>query len=67
MLRLGKINIHDVRSGVETKIENGVLYIEGLEFLKKMLDEDKRLKSLCIEIARPGEKKRIIPIKDVIE
>ncbi|MBI2450173.1 MAG: glycine/sarcosine/betaine reductase component B subunit, partial [Candidatus Nealsonbacteria bacterium] len=46
---------------------NGVLYIEGLEFLKKMLDEDKRLKSLCIEIARPGEKKRIIPIKDVIE
>lgn len=67
MLRLGKINIRDVKFGAKTKIENGVLFIEGVSFLKKMLDEDNRITSLSLDIAKPGEKTRIIPIKDVIE
>lgn len=65
-LELGKIFISDVRFGEETKIENGVLSINKSELLKE-IGGDERLKSIDVDIAKPGEETRIIPVKDVIE
>lgn len=65
-LELGKINIKDIRFGAETKVENGVLYINREELLKEV-GGDERLKSIDFDLAKPGEETRIIPVKDVIE
>lgn len=65
-LELGKIYIKDVQFGPETKVENGVLYINKDELLKEV-GGDERLKSIDVDIVHPGEEARIIPVKDVIE
>lgn len=65
-LELGKIFISDVQFGEETRIENGVLFINKSELLKE-IGGDERLKSIDVDIAKPGEETRIIPVKDVIE
>lgn len=63
---LRRVPIQDVVFGEKTQIVGGVLQINTLE-LKKYLLEDRNLKSVEVKIARPGEKKRIIPVKDVLE
>ena len=65
-LELGKININDVVKGSEAKIVDGVLTIDETEIIKLVLADD-RLKSCHVEIAKPGERTRITPVKDVIE
>lgn len=65
-LELGKIYIKDVQFGPETKVENGILYINKEELLKEV-GGDERLKSIDVDIVHPGEEARIIPVKDVIE
>lgn len=65
-LELGKVFIKDVQFGSETKIENGVLYVNKEELIA-LIREDENLKEVDIEIARPGESVRITPVKDVIE
>ena len=65
-LELGKINIKDVVKGTESKVENGVLTINEQE-IKDLVMEDDKIKSIHIEIAKPGESTRITPVKDVIE
>lgn len=65
-LELGHINIKDVQFGNETKVENGVLYVNKEELISLVL-EDEHLKEADVEIARPGESVRITPVKDVIE
>ena len=65
-LELGNIFIKDVQFGPETKVENGVLYVNKEEFLKEV-GGDERLASIDIDIVHPGEEVRIIPVKDVIE
>lgn len=52
--------------GNETKVVDGVLTINEEE-LVKCIKEDKKIKEVKLDIARPGEKTRIIPVKDVIE
>ena len=47
-------------------MENGTIYVNAEE-LKALLLEDENLKSVELEIARPGESVRIMPVKDVIE
>lgn len=59
------VKIKDVRFGEKTFIQDGVLSIakaEMLEFLK-----NPKLKNMDIDIARPGESVRIVPVKDVLE
>jgi sarcosine reductase len=63
---LRRVPIQDVIFGEKTQIVGGVLQINTVE-LKKSLLEDRNLKSVEVKIARPGEKKRIIPVKDVLE
>lgn len=65
-LELGNIFIKDVQFGDSTKVENGVLYINKDEMIKEIGGDD-HIKSIDIEIARPGEEVRITPVKDVIE
>lgn len=65
-LELGKIHVKDVQFGAETKFENGVLYVNKEELLKSVAG-DERLESINLELAKPGEETRIIPVKDVIE
>ncbi len=65
-LELRKIHIKDVSFSGINKIENNVLFICP-ERLKEYVMEDKRIKDVYFEIARPGESVRIMPVKDVIE
>lgn len=65
-LELGKIHINDVQFGEVTKVENGVLYVNSEE-IKRIVLEDDMIKSVKVELARPGESIRIAPVKDVIE
>ncbi len=65
-LELGKIHIKDVEFGEENKVENGLLTIDKEALLHKIKD-DHRIESIDLEIVRPGDNVRIMPVKDVIE
>ncbi|MCD5383516.1 glycine/sarcosine/betaine reductase component B subunit [candidate division WOR-3 bacterium] len=65
-LELGIIKIKDVQFGEETIIEDGTLYVNKSELIALAL-QDNRLSDAEVELARPGEEVRIIPVKDVIE
>ncbi|MBS4537781.1 glycine/sarcosine/betaine reductase component B subunit [Clostridium sp. D2Q-11] len=65
-LELGNILIKDVQFGEETKVVDGVLYVNKDE-LTNLLLEDENITSVSIEMARPGKSIRITPVKDVVE
>ncbi|GAV23213.1 glycine/sarcosine/betaine reductase component B subunit [Carboxydothermus pertinax] len=65
-LTLGKIQIKGVEFGPNTKVENGILYVNKDE-LTALLKEDNQISSVELFLARPGESVRIVPVKDVIE
>lgn len=65
-LELGIIKIKDVQFGEEAVIKDGVLYVNKNELIALALQDD-RLSEADVELARPGEEVRIIPVKDVIE
>lgn len=65
-LSLNRIKVEGIEFGTSTRVESKVLYINADELVDLLL-EDKHLKAVSVEIARPGESKRIIPIKDVLE
>jgi len=65
-LELGIIKIKDVQFGKETVIKDGALHVNKSELIALVL-QDKRLSKAEVELARPGEEVRIIPVKDVIE
>ncbi len=65
-LELGKIFIKDIQFGEVTKVENGILYVNKEELLNAV-GGDPRLVKIELDIAKPGEETRIMPVKDVIE
>ncbi|MGL5440565.1 MAG: glycine/sarcosine/betaine reductase component B subunit [Filifactoraceae bacterium] len=65
-LEIGNIFIKDIQFGADTKVENGVLFVNRDE-LKEILMKDEHIKSVDFEIVRPGESVRVAPVKDVIE
>lgn len=65
-LELGNIFIKDIQFAAETKVENGVLYVNKDEMISK-LSAIENVKSVDLDIARPGDSVRITPVKDVIE
>lgn len=65
-LELGRIKISDVQFAEETKVSNGVLYVNKDELLER-IGGDERLASIDAELAKPGDSIRIMPVKDVIE
>jgi sarcosine reductase len=67
LLELGRIPVEAIEWGPETLFDGGVLYINRPELIQRTADDDGRISFIEAEIARPGEKTRIIPVKDVIE
>jgi len=65
-LELGKLTISDIRFGEKTVIENKVLFVNKDELIA-LLSEDPNLTQVDLDVAKPGEDVRIIPVKDVIE
>lgn len=65
-LELNIVNIKDVQFGEKTGISGGVLSINRAE-LQALLQQDKRLKKVDIELAHPGESCRILQVCDVME
>ncbi len=65
-LELDMLNIKDVQSAEKTLIRDRVLYI-NCEELRELLQHDKRLSKVDIELAHPGESCRILQVADVIE
>ncbi|MBT9154796.1 MAG: Glycine reductase complex component B subunits alpha and beta [Firmicutes bacterium] len=64
-LELRNITIKDVRFGAQTEVNGDVLYVNKQEMVDALRDE--RLASIDIDIAKPNEATRIVPVKDVIE
>ncbi|MGM0410201.1 MAG: glycine/sarcosine/betaine reductase component B subunit, partial [Bacillota bacterium] len=64
-LELGKIEIEDIQFGENTEINEGILQVNKEELLEKIADD--RITSIELDIVRPGDSVRIIPVKDVIE
>ena len=68
-LELGRINVTGLKftAGDEkARVENGILYVD-VAALRDLVLKDTRIKSVEVELAMPGEKTRITPVKDVIE
>lgn len=65
-LEMGYIYIKDIQFADESKVQDGILYVNKDELTKTAL-EDEHLKSAEFDIAKPGESVRITPVKDVIE
>jgi len=65
-LELGRIKITDIQFGEKTEVVRGSLYVNRTE-LKELLEQDPNIACVDLDLARPGEDVRIIPVKDVIE
>lgn len=65
-LKLEEVYIEDVEFGIRSRVIGHTLYINKEDLIRTVL-EDKRIAKADIEIAKPGESVRIIPVKDVIE
>ncbi len=65
-LEIAEVNITDVVLAQDTRVAGGVLHVDAAE-LRDILGEDRRLASVSIELARPGDEARICPVKDVVE
>lgn len=65
-LELFNYQVNDVKFGDKTEFKDGILSInkkEAIDFIKK----DEHILSCEIEIAKPGESIRIVPIKEAVE
>ncbi|AOT69200.1 glycine/sarcosine/betaine reductase component B subunit [Geosporobacter ferrireducens] len=65
-LEVREIFIKDVQFGDKIEIMDHILYINKDE-IADLLRADERIAGVKIDLARPGESVRIIPVKDVIE
>ena len=65
-LEIGKIMVEDVQFGDKIEVKNKTLFVNKEELIE-LLSKDDHIKSITVELARPGEEVRITPVKDVIE
>lgn len=65
-LQLDILKIRDIQFADKTAINDGVLFINRRE-LQELLQKDRRLGQVNIELAHPGEKCRILQVYDVFE
>ncbi|MQS88216.1 glycine/sarcosine/betaine reductase component B subunit [Companilactobacillus mishanensis] len=66
-LEVGNILINDIAFGDKTEVKDGTLIVNKDELIETAIGGDERIKSLDAYLAKPGDKTRIIPVKDVIE
>ena len=60
------IYIKDVVAGDTTEVKDGVLTVD-VEGLRACVLEDEKIKDVKVDFAKPGDRTRIVPVKDVIE
>ncbi|WP_263078058.1 glycine/sarcosine/betaine reductase component B subunit [Endozoicomonas sp. Mp262] len=65
-LEIGNFHVKDIIFGDHTVFENGVLTINKAEALA-LVHEDEHITEADLVIARPGEEKRIVPVKEAVE
>ena len=65
-LEIGNILIEDVQFGDKIEVKNKTLFVNKEDLLEH-LSGNEHIKSINVELARPGEEVRITPVKDVIE
>ncbi|WP_420330364.1 glycine/sarcosine/betaine reductase component B subunit [Peptostreptococcus russellii] len=65
-LELRRIPITDVKFGSETKVDGTTLVLDKDSIIAE-LKKVPNVKDIKIDLAKPGEKTRIIPVKDVIQ
>jgi glycine reductase complex component B subunit alpha and beta len=66
-LELGRIPIEAIEWGPMTVVEGRILRINEQELIEKARGNDGRITSMGVDIARPGESTRLIPVKDVVQ
>ena len=59
------VTINDVQFGKKTYVDDHVLYIDKSDMLDYL--SNNKLVNMDVDIARPGESVRIVPVKDVLE
>ncbi|MCQ4636460.1 glycine/sarcosine/betaine reductase component B subunit [Anaerovorax odorimutans] len=64
-LELEIVEIKDIAFDSTTAVRDHILYIDKEELINYL--DDPRLQNMEVDLARPGESVRIIPVKDVIE
>lgn len=57
----------DVRFGSNTSYDDGILTINKEEAIAKLKESDIHLTDVDLELAKPGESVRIVPVKEAIE
>jgi len=65
-LELATFPVKDVLFGDQTKYDKGILQVDKKELLSIVM-KDKLIESADLDIAFPGEKTRIVKIRDVVE
>lgn len=65
-LELHRVKITNIVFGDEFSVKDGVLTINKKAIIDNIMD-DERIAAVDVELAFPGEKTRIMPVKDVIE
>jgi len=66
-LEIGNFYVRDIQFGASTVFENGVLTINKEEVIAFLKDADEHLTDVDLQVARPGESIRIVPVKEAIE
>ena len=65
-LKIQKVAVKSLVEGDKTSFDAGTLRVNSQEIVD-MLMKDQRFSSVRVELARPGESTRILPVKDVVE
>ena len=65
-LKIGNFYVKDIIFGETTKFEQGILQINKEEALR-VVYEDENITDADLIIAKPGDKVRIVPVKEAIE
>jgi len=66
-LEIGNFQVTNVVFGEATTFKNGILTINKKEAIEYLKEEDIHLTEVDIEIAKPGEDIRIVPVKEAVE
>ncbi len=66
-LELHKLHVKNLKFGEKTGFSNGTLTVNKSELLSLIAEDDLLGKNIDVDLAMPGEKVRIMPVKDVIE
>ncbi|WP_066497454.1 glycine/sarcosine/betaine reductase component B subunit [Abyssisolibacter fermentans] len=65
-LEIGNFNVKEILFGDKTEFQNGVLTINKEEALA-VVKEDEHITKADIKIVNPGDKVRLVPVKEAIE